>query len=557
MNRCSLSTRAQGSAVLLSLLSLVAGCRTDSDRYGLRELGRSPEEIQTIQPLQLKESEPNKAPSEPNQPPPAALDLSLEQSRALALQNNLQLKADLISPAIAGAQLSAEEAKFEPSFFTRAEFSKADIPRGGSAEIGATGIRVPILANIQSESGRVDLGVDVPTRTGGNVRFGLADTRTNDLNFHGPFDPIYENGASLSVSHPLLRNAGEQVNVYSIRIAAYNRDIIDARMRLDVIAVLAALDRTYWRLYAARKELEVREQQHQLALAQLESARRLVDAGQRPPVEIVRAEAGVAQQLEQIIIAENTLRDRERELKRVVNKAGLSTLTLTVVVPTTQPHPIHYDLDRARLVDQAMECRMELLELQLQLLQDASTVDFARNQTLPLATLDYTYNISATGETREDSVDMLANSDYVSHRLGLQLIVPLGNEAAKSQLRQAIYQHRQRLATRNDRAELIKLEVLNAADQVEANWQRILAARQNAILNGRLYEAEQRQFEQGQRTSTEVLDAQTRFADAQSAEIRALAEYQIALVDLAYATGTLLGADKIRWEPIVPETEVD
>ena len=44
--------------------------------------------------------------------------------------------------------------------------------------------------------------------------------------------------------------------------------------------------------------------------------------------------------------------------------------------------------------------------------------------------------------------------------------------------------------------------------------------------------------------------------DAQSAEILALAEYQIALVDLGYATGTLLSAAKVQWEPIVPQSSV-
>ena len=99
---------------------------------------------------------------------------------------------------------------------------------------------------------------------------------------------------------------------------------------------------------------------------------------------------------------------------------------------------------------------------------------------------------------------------------------------------------------------MIELEVLNAIDQLEANWQRILASRQRTILDGRLFEAEKRQFELGLGTSTGVLQVQTDFADAQSAEILALAEYQIALVDLSYATGTLLGAAKVRWEPIVP-----
>ena len=180
-----------------------------------------------------------------------------------------------------------------------------------------------------------------------------------------------------------------------------------------------------------------------------------------------------------------------------------------------------------------------------------------RNQALPLVTMDYTYNMNGLGATRDDSYDLLFDKRFEDHRLGLQLLVPLGNEAAKSRLRQAIYQRSQRLATRDSRRALIELEVLNAVDQLEANWQRILASRQRTILNGRLYEAERRQFVLGLRTATDVLAAQTNFSDAQSAEILALAEYQITLVDLAYATGTLLGAAKVQWEPIVPQVSAD
>jgi outer membrane protein TolC len=117
-------------------------------------------------------------------------------------------------------------------------------------------------------------------------------------------------------------------------------------------------------------------------------------------------------------------------------------------------------------------------------------------------------------------------------------------------MQQALYQRRQRLATRDSRQALIELEVLNAVDQVEANWQRVLASRQRAILDGRLFEAEQRQFELGLGISTDVLQAQANFAEAQSREILALTEYQISLIDLAFATGTLLGAAKVEWEPL-------
>jgi len=533
---------------LSSLLFLSAtGCYQHPDDYNGAAMAEVREKIHEIEPLELKQADPNEATPEPNEPP-ATLELSLERCRMLALENNLALKASLISPTIAAARLSQEEAKFQSAFFTNVNFGKTDNPSVGFSDQ---------ITGSQSEYFRGTTGVEVPLRTGGTVRFELSDARTETDAIGTQFNPYYLSDVSAVISQPLLRNAGRWVNTYSIHLVAYDRDIIDARTRLDVISLLAAIDRVYWRLYAARRDVELRQQQYELSQVQLERARRLVEGGQRPQVEVIRAEAGVAQQIEAIIIAENSLRDRERELKRVINKAGLDVQTPTIIVPATEPDPIRYDLDRSRFVRVALDSRMELLEIQLQLLQDALNVGYFRNQTLPVATLDYTYNVSGLGATRNDAYDMLLDSDFIDHRIGLQLVVPIGNQVAKNRLLQAIYTRRQRLATQANREDLIKLEVLNVVDQVEANWQRILAARQNTIVNARLYEAEKREFEVGMSTSTDVLDAQFNFANAQSREISALAEYQISLVDLAYATGTTLGAARIQWEPIVPPSDVD
>jgi outer membrane protein TolC len=144
---------------------------------------------------------------------------------------------------------------------------------------------------------------------------------------------------------------------------------------------------------------------------------------------------------------------------------------------------------------------------------------------------------------------MTAEKDFEDHRVGLRVEVPLGNQAARSRLRRALARRQQELASRDQRVALIRQEVLNAVDQFQANWQRILAARQRAALAARLLDVEVRQFEQGLRTSTEVLEAQANLADARSDEIAALAEYQIAQVDLAFATGMLLGQSRVVWEP--------
>ncbi len=531
-------TVVAGLAVLLA-----AGC--DSffpPDYG--DVKLAPAKTRQVETLSLSQGEPNEVrPAEANAVMPAEVRFSIEECRAIALQNSLELKASLINPTVAAERLSQEEAKFEAAFVANTMISQTNTPSTSYLDQ---------ISGSKTNYVRNDFGVEIPLRTGGTVTFDAIGGRTKTNAEFTEFNPYYSSDFSASITQPLLQGAGQWVNTYSIRLASYDRQIVDAQTKLDLITVLASLDRVYWRLYAARKELEVRKQQYDLAQAQLDHVQRLVNAGQREEVEVIRASAGVAQQLGAIITAENNLRDRERDLKRVLSKPGLGMQTPTVVIPTTQPDPVFYKVDRMQMVGIALSERMELLQLQLQLLERAEAVNYARNQTLPAASLGYTYNVNGLGETRSDAWDMVLDNDYSDHRLTLQARIPIGNEAAKSRLRQAIYDRRAMLATEASRKATIEYEVCAAADKIQANWLALKAARQNSILQGRVYEAEKRQFELGMRTSTDVLDAQTTFANAQSDEIKALTEYQIGLVDLSYATGTILGADRIQWEPVVP-----
>ncbi len=548
MNR-RISCRWHSPAILAGLLiTSMSGCLDYLSSDGPARVSIEPEKFHHIEVLELEQSkkvEKGLIPG-PNEVPAEEITLTLEQCRALTLGNNLDLKVQLINPAIAAERVNQERGKFESVFTASGGFGKTDTPVPSTLDISGSNLDY-------SYSG---LGVNVPLRTGGTVTFNLSDNRTKTDSIFAIFNPSYDSDMSLSLSQPLLRNAGRRASTYSIHIAEYERQVTDARTKLEVIRILAALDRVYWRLYAARMELDVRKKQYDLAEKLYEQAVRFVDAGDKPQVEVVRTEAGVAQQLEAIILAENNVRDGERDLKRTLNKRGLGMQTPTVVVPATVPDPVRYDLDRRRLVALAIENRMEMLELELQIAEDVATLDYMKNQGLPLITMDYRYNVNGLGPTRDDSLDLLFDKRFEDHRLGFQLFVPLGNEAAKSQMQQALYQRRQRLASRDSREALIELEVLNAIDQVEANWQRVLASRQRAILDGRLFVAEQRQFELGLGVSTDVLQAQANFADAQSAEILALTEYQISLVDLAYATGTLLGAAKVEWEPLASPDDI-
>ncbi|MDX2146355.1 MAG: TolC family protein [Planctomycetota bacterium] len=465
------------------------------------------------------------------------LALTLEDCRESALTNNLDLRVARVDPTIAAQQVSEEEAAFESAFTLRGLWAETDTPTAST------------LVSAQAQSIQVEPGVRIPLRTGGTARVGLPLARNKNDNPFSTLPESYTSDLELSLSHPLLRGAGRRATTTALRVARYNQQASEAQTKLEVIRQLAAVDRSYWRLYRARAELDVRQRQYELAVEQLNRARRRVNAGSASEIEVVRAEAGVADQLDAIIRAENDVLAQQREIKRIINKPGLTIDTEVAIVPETLPDPVEFAFERSVLADTAVANRMEMLELELRLAADAANIAFSKNQALPLLTMDYTYRVNGLGASSQDSFRQLQQNDFEDWSVGLNAEVPIGNEAAKSRVRRSILQRLQRLGTKDARELAIRQEVLDAIDAIQAGWQRVLAARQSTILNARALQAEQRQFDVGESTSTDVLDASARLAQSQSAEVLALTDYQIAQVDLAFATGTLLGAARVAWSP--------
>jgi outer membrane protein TolC len=472
--------------------------------------------------------------------------LSLEDSRASALAHNLDLRVAVIDPAIARESVNAEEAAFEKIFTLNASWRELDAPTASD------------LNSSSLSQQAIEPGVRIPLRTGGTASIGLPIVRSENNNSFSTLNPAYSSDLEFSISQPLLRGAGRRVATGALRIAGYEAQASEARTKLEVIRQIAAVDRAYWRLFEARQVLDVAQQQLELAQAQRDRAKRQVDAEVLPEVEQLRAESGVADRLDAILQAKADVLQRQRELKRLINLPELPVDGKEMILPTSPPDPVEYAFDARALVAQALDERMEMLELELAIAADAVRVLLDRDATLPLLTLDYTYRVNGLGRSVNRSLDTLSDNDFEDWELGLVAEVPIGNEQARSRLRASLLQRLQRLQTREARAQSIQTEVLNAIDALDAAWQRILAARQSVILNTRTYQAEQRQFGVGRTTSTDVLDAAARLAEAQLAEVRALTDYQVSQVDLAFATGTLLGAAKVEWAPVdAPDVDLD
>ena len=518
-----------------------AGCQTDLFRAQATPYTAPEEARREIQPLALSEVE-----FGPPIPTEEAVSkatvggfkgtqydesrtLSIAEVRALALANNLDLRVQLVAPDIARTTITEEEAKFNSVFFANYSQNNQNVAN-----------------QLQSSQGvfaeQAQVGVRVPLATGGTVNFQPQYTTSSTAGVQD------QGGLLFSISQPLLRGAGVEANTASIRVAKLQGQITDTRTKLEAIRILSNADKAYWNHYRSFRELEVRKQQYDLAIIQLERAQRRVDNGDAPQVELLRAQSGVGSTLEALILADAGLRNRQRDLKRILNDPDMPMQDGTLVIPATQPNPLGLQLDANVMADGAVRNRMEMLELELQLAVDASNVEVARNASLPLFTVDYTYEMFGRGSGFSETFGNLNDSDQ--YRVAARAEIPIDNEARLSQLRRAVLSRVQRLATKDARALAIRQEVFNAVDNLDTAWQRILAARLESILAARTYEAEVRQFEVGLRTSIDVLEAASRLGDAQTREVNALSGYEIALIDAAFATGTTVGGTRIRWDEL-------
>jgi len=470
---------------------------------------------QATQKIAQQVTEPNEA--------RRTVTLFIEKVRAAVLANNLDMKVELVSPSIAQRILDEQQAKFEPTIFGSTNYQRSEAVGTGTISKSQTG----------------ELGIEKPLPTGGEIQVGL------------PFSDNYSAGGladaagSVSYVQSLLRGAGTRVNTQSIRIAGHQWNITSARTKLVAIHLLANADIAYWRLYAAHKELEVRREQYKLAQNLLSHARKKVEAGSSPRIEIVRAEAGLASRLEAVINTETAVRSRQRDILSIMNHADTPLEAAVDIVTETEPNPLGLELDDNQLVEQALANRMEMMELEQLLTIDDLNIELARNALLPNLTLSYTYTARAQDGALRSTFEDLPGNSFDGHSVGISAAIPFGNRAGKARLQRAKLEKIQDMSTHDRYQQIIRQDVYDAVSDLRRDWRRILAAKQSVTAAYRNYQVEQTQFELGKRTSTDVLFSATNLAEAQLSMIRALADYEIAQINLARATGTLLGHGQI------------
>jgi outer membrane protein TolC len=470
------------------------------------------------------------------------LRLSLDDAVRRAVENNPDLTIVRLGTEVEAARVGEARSAFTPVFSTLLGRSSTVTPPSNFL-LGDRGVDVDDAFSSTGIRQRLPWG-------SGTWGVSWETSRTTSNNPISSFDPTLQSGFQIAFSQPLLKDRTIDAARQQFVIAKRNQESSELRFREVVVQTVAAVKRSYWTLKAARANVTV--QQQSLALAQ-ELARQnkvRVDAGQIPPLDLVQAEAEVAQRRENLIRAKTVADDAEDGLRRLIMDPDNSSFWRVRLDPNEEPTPPGALPDVDAAVTKALNGRYDLARAAHDLENARTTVGFLNNQRLPDVRLETSYRGSGLGGTQYlrgggfpgvvtgtrnrgfgDSLGQVFSNDYPTWSVGLTVSYPLGRSFEAASMARAEVERRQvvqRIASlRIETAETVR----RAARQIQSTAERIDAARAGETLAQQRLLSEQRRFEVGLSTTFLVTQAQRDLLEAQVNLLQTTLDYESALVN--------------------------
>jgi outer membrane protein len=461
--------------------------------------------------------------------------LSLADAALRALRNNLDISISRQTKESRLFDITVEQAKFDPTLSVNGQYTRTVNPLNRPVFGGTTGS----LTDIQTFDQRTEtVTLDATTNllTGGNVDLNYSPSRTNvnqSVATGFLFNPAWTGGLALTLTQPLLRNAGIDVTKTFINIAQNNATVEQHVFRDRVLTVLATVEQSYWEVVFTNENLKVAEAALKAAQELLASNRAKAKAGVMSIVDVLQAEAAVASRVEQVIVAEKAIRDQEDQLRRLLNPAEEDLRQDVRLTLLDQPAVALEPISLQEAIDLAIEQRPEIVQAKKNMETSDLNTKFAKNQLLPTLSFQGTTGLAGLGSDYTNSLNKNFSGEFYNYGAGLVLSYPLGNRSAWS-----TYNKRQ-LEMKNAEASMVSIRqqiivgVREAVRRVQTDFKRIETTRSARIMAEKQLQAEQERLKVGLSTTRFVLDFQRDLATAQGNELRAIVDYNKSLSNFA------------------------
>jgi outer membrane protein len=482
------------------------------------------------------------------------LDLTLQEAIALGIENNLDVQIARFEPLLATEDAIAAWGVYDPQLFGEYLYSHREIPIASSLQNSRI-----LLEKEHYGNGGIR---GVLPKLNWQYEIGYTGDALESTSSIQSLSPEYTTGLTGTIVAPLLKNFLWSEPWLAVKTSKNLEGRAGDQFRADLMDLVVTIEANYWGLIAAEERLRVANKSLEANLTLLDQIKAQYDVGVVSRVEVVEAEAGVADRDFQRIQAQNDYRAAQDNLIDVVLGPNLTPDSTLEVKPTTQPDVVAYDIDPEVATAKAFENRPELAIAQADIERSEMNLKFAKNQLLPQvdAVGSYGYNglsgrtsptpdifggvrtpIPGIGRHYGDADEDFFDADGArSWTAGAVLSIPIGSIASRAQKRRAELELRRSQTALRRQEQQIILEIREAIRVQLAAQEGIQAAERGRLAAEEQFRAESIRLEHGESTPFDVLQREEALVRAESQKIGALQAYRNSLAALDRRQGTIL-----------------
>lgn len=465
---------------------------------------------------------------------PQRVQVPLIECIQRALQNNYAIRIEGFQPAIRETQVVEAEAAFDAAFFLDTTYSNQDRPTASQ------------LNSAQSDLRSLRGGLRKMTATGMEASVGLNYAKNFVNNQFTTINPSYVTTFVASLRQPLLRGFGLDYNRSFIEIARVDQRIASERFEQQVRDSLFDVEAAYWELMQRRRQVMVLAE----SVGQYYATYRSMDErkGQdATPVEINNSLSNWKSQEVRLFEAMRLVRDAEDRLKNLVNDPQFKLSDELELIPTDTPLVAPLAVDQFADVRTALDERSEIDQSRLQIEQTRIQTMRAKNETMPQLDLSFNYEVEGLSNSADSSWDRMTTNRFRSYAVTLNFSYPLGNRGPQAALQRAQLQERQAIVGLHRTMDAVVEEVNNAVRTLVQRYEdmppQLIAARA-AVLNLQALQA--RSVVINPTFLQTELQAVEQITNTRTTLLRVVIDYNIAIVALERAKGTLLEYNNIQ-----------
>ncbi|UCE42107.1 MAG: TolC family protein [Candidatus Aminicenantes bacterium] len=494
-------------------------------------------------------------------------NLSLNDCIVGALKNNLGLAVEVFNPQLADISVTQAKEKFVPSIYLGFNKQETNQPSFSWIEAGDQ-----VQEQFRDIFGQ--LTQEIPT--GGNFRLTLYSYETETTAKFQTINPRFGSQLRFDFTQPLLKDFGFKVSQREIIIAKNNTAISEIQLKQTLLDTVYNVEEAYWNYVGSIEYYKVMEQSLKLAQDLLAKNTREVEVGMLAPIEVLTAKSEVARREADILQAESMIKGTQDRLKTILNLSAKEDIDLTKIVPTDTPTFEERDVSLEEALAMGLQMRPDLQAIRVDMKNRDLDLSFAKNQLLPelnfQASLwspglsgtqliyenDDPINGEIIGEIPGKFSDALRDAfkfKYKNWNFGLTLSIPITSIITRAQYAQAKVSLEQAQVSLQNQEQQAFLEIRDAVRDVQISYKQVQAYKLARELAQEKLEAEQKKLKVGLATNYEVLLHQRDLADAQSSELRAVIDYNLALAALDRALGTTLEKKNIKMTEIWSSTD--